>query len=61
MKKIVLVVIGLVVLASCQEKQRYTQQSPEIDTYKNQLRFTKIKIGKILRPLMPIQQKFATM
>jgi hypothetical protein len=34
MKKILIVAIGLFVLASCQEKKRYTQQSPEIDTYK---------------------------
>lgn len=34
MKKILIIAIGLFVLASCQEKQRYTQQSPEIDTYK---------------------------
>jgi hypothetical protein len=34
MKKILIVAIGLFVLASCQEKQRYTQQSPEIDNFK---------------------------
>ncbi|RAR48431.1 nuclear transport factor 2 family protein [Flavobacterium lacus] len=37
MKKIAIVVIGLVVLASCQEKQRYTQQSPEIDSFKKSI------------------------
>ena len=37
MKKIIIVVIGLFVLTSCQEKQRYTQQSPEIDTYKKSM------------------------
>jgi ketosteroid isomerase-like protein len=34
MKKILIVAIGLFVLASCQEKQRYTQQSSEIDIVK---------------------------
>ena len=37
MKKIVIVVLGLFILASCQEKQRYTQQSPEIDSFKKSI------------------------
>lgn len=38
MKKIVVIAIGLFVLISCQDKQRYTQQSAEIETYKKALK-----------------------
>jgi hypothetical protein len=38
MKKLLLLVIVLVTVTSCQEKQRYTQQSPEIETYKKVLK-----------------------
>lgn len=34
MKKNILLVLAIVLFASCNEKQRYTQQSAEIDTYK---------------------------
>lgn len=34
MKKIIILVIVLATITSCQEKQRYTQQSSEIETYK---------------------------
>lgn len=34
MKKFMLLVLAIVCLISCNQKQRYTQQSPEIDTYK---------------------------
>ncbi|MCB0443549.1 MAG: nuclear transport factor 2 family protein [Flavobacterium sp.] len=37
MKKIAILVMGLFALASCQENKRYTQQSPEIDTYKKSM------------------------
>lgn len=38
MKKLLLLVIVLVTITSCQDKQRYTQQSPEIETYKKALK-----------------------
>ena len=34
MKKIILLGLAIVLITSCNEKQRYTQKSPEIDTYK---------------------------
>lgn len=34
MKKVILLGLVLVLFTSCNQKQRYTQQSPEIDTYK---------------------------
>lgn len=34
MKKLMLLGLAIVFITSCNEKQRYTQQSPEIDTYK---------------------------
>jgi hypothetical protein len=38
MKKLLLLVIVLVAVTSCQEKQRYTQKSPEIETYKKAIK-----------------------
>lgn len=37
MKKLLIIATGLLIMASCQEKQRYTQQSPEIDIYKKSM------------------------
>lgn len=38
MKNIILIACTFFFLISCQEKQRYTQQSPEIETYKKALK-----------------------
>lgn len=38
MKKLLIIAFGVFVLVSCQEKQRYTQQSPEIETYKKAIK-----------------------
>lgn len=38
MKNLLIVTFGIFVLISCQEKQRYTQQSPEIETYKKAIK-----------------------
>lgn len=38
MKKLLLLVVVLITATSCQEKKRYTQQSPEIETYKKALK-----------------------
>ena len=34
MKKIILLGLAITIITSCNQKQRYTQQSPEINTYK---------------------------